>query len=485
MTTYSPHAASRRTRLPTWRAVATALAWGTAVILVGTAVAYLVAEGRWYLALGLLASVPLMILIFRQPLATIALWALVTPFVSVTDVASVRQVFWLVHRGLPLVVLLVIVLGSISGVDERRLPRLGWPELLMAGYVVASLLSIAYTSGDGLATGYLLYERVVVPMCLYLIVRLLQPSWNDVRRMVPVAMFVLVTQSVVGILSWVVPGVLPRMWLSHVGERTVGTFGDPDVFGTTMLVCGWLILHVGLSTSFRTRDRVWPVLGFSLAMLMTFLTFSRGNWLAGLVVLAGALWLYRRFARLVIGVAVGVAVLLLASGVLTEQLEFAQRRLASEKSEEAALSRLPVAVAGIRMFEEKPLVGWGYGNFDLYSRRYQTRVADLVSAEKPHSSHNLFLSILAEQGALGFALFMGPMMLWFLRFRSIAPNMLSAQRTFVAGLWLLIAAYVLVNNFSVMRAPFGLGLWWLALGAVAAAVSRAQLNTDPRGAEAP
>jgi O-antigen ligase len=485
MTTFSPHAASRRTRLPTWRSVATALAWGTAVILVGTTVAYLVAEGRWYLALGLLVSVPLMILIFQQPLATISLWLLVTPFVSVTDVPSLRQVFWLVHRGLPLVVLLVVVLGSISGVDERRLPRLGWPELLMAGYVVASLLSIAYTSTDGVATGYLLYERVIVPMCLYLIVRLLQPSWGDVRRVVPVAMFVLVTQSVVGILSWVVPRVLPPMWLSHVGERTVGTFGDPDVFGTTMLVCGWLILHGGLSTARRTQDRVWPVVGFSFAMLMTFFTFSRGNWLAGLVVLVGALWLYRRSARFVIGVVVASIVLLLASGVFTEQLEFAQRRLASERSEQTALSRLPVAVAGIRMFEEKPLVGWGYGNFDLYSRRYQTRIADLVSAEKPHSSHNLFLSILAEQGAVGFALFMGPMVLWLFRFRSSAPKMLSRQRTLVAGLWLLIAAYVVVNNFSVMKTPFGLSLWWLVLGAIAAAVSRAQLNTDQRGLEAP
>jgi O-antigen ligase len=461
-------------RLPAWWPVLGPVGWVAAAALLGLVVAYLLAGGLWYLALGLLLAVPSLVLFLRHPLATIVVWLLVTPFVSVTDVPAVRQVFWLVHRGLPLATLLVIVLGAISGAGARRLPRLGWPELMMAGYVAASALSIAYTGVFRVAISYLLYERVVVPMCLYLIVRLLQPEEADLRRAYPVVLFVLLTQSAIGILSWVAPGTLPSMWLAHVGERTDGTFGDPDVFGTTVMLCGLLLLHGGLSTARRPLDRIWPVLAFAWALLMAFFTFSRGNWLAAVLVLAGALYVYRRHARFVAAFVAGVMVLLLASGLLSQQIDFAQRRLASEKSEQSALVRLPVAVAALRMFEEEPLVGWGYGNFDRYSRRYQTRIGDLIYPEKQHASHNLFLTILAEQGIVGIALFLGPMLLWLVRTRASTPNMLASERRLVAVLWLAVAAYVIVNNFSVMKLPFGLGLWWLCLGLLASLVHRSR-----------
>jgi O-antigen ligase len=470
----APLHARRGIRPPPWRDVARHVGWTSAAVLGGAAVAYLVAGGLWYVALALLLSVPALVLVLRHPLATIAVWLLVTPFVSATDVPAERQVFWLAHRGLPVAVVLVIVLGSISRVDQRRLPRLGWPELMMAGYVVASFLSIAYTSDERVAVAYLLYDRVVVPMCLYLAVRLLQPDEGSLRRLLPVVLFVLLSQSLIGILSWVAPASLPSSWLVQVGERTAGSFNDPDVFGTTVVLCGLLLLHVGLSAARRPLDRIWPLLAFSWALLMVFLTFSRGNWLAGLVVLAGVLYVHRRHAKSVLSFLAVVLVVLLASGMLTTQVEFAQERLASESAEESALVRLPVAVAAVRMFEAEPLTGWGYGNFDRFSRPYQARVSDLVSPEKPHASHNLFLTILAEQGIVGLVLFIGPMLIWLGRSRASLPNMLIHQRRLVATLWLAIVAYVIVNNFSVMKVPFGLGLWWLTLGLIASLVSRSR-----------
>lgn len=463
-------------RLPSWRSLLPGVAWGSAAALAGLMVAYLLAAGLWYVALAMLLAVPALALVLHHPLAAIVIWLVVTPFVSVTDAVSVRQTFWVVHRGMPIAVLLVVVLGWISSVDRRRLPRLGWPEILMGGYVVASSLSIAYSSAEPLATAYVFYERVVVPMCLYLIVRFLQPTEEQIRRALPVVAFVLISQAVMGIIPWIAPGALPSMWLTHVGERTVGTFSDPDVFGITVLVCGLLLLYGGMASG-RSQDRRWSTLGFSLAMVMVFVTFSRSNWLAGGLVLAGTLILYRRHVRFVGGFVATALALLLASGVLSTQVDFARERLVSEKSERTALSRLPVAVAAISMFEEKPLTGWGYGNFDVYSRPYQTRVGDLVSPEKPHSSHNLFLSILAEQGIFGVAMFAGPMFLWLIRSVRRASLMLPGERTLVASLWLAIGAYIVVNSFSVMKLPFGLGLWWLALGTIASFVDRAGLRS--------
>ena len=55
----------------------------------------------------------------------------------------------------------------------------------MAGYVLLSYLSIAYTSATPKASAYHLYDAVVIPMCLYLLVRLVAPDEAALRTFVP------------------------------------------------------------------------------------------------------------------------------------------------------------------------------------------------------------------------------------------------------------------------------------------------------------
>lgn len=437
----------------------------------GAAVGYLVAGGHWYMALGLLLALPLLVLVYRYPLAAITIWLLVAPFVSVTDVGTIRKLFWVIHRALPLVALAVIVFGSISGVRTWKLPKLGWAEAMMGGYVLVSVLSIAYTSTEPLAAVYLLHDRVIVPICLYLIIRLLDPSDRDLRRLVPPVVFVLLTQSAIGLVQWVAPGAVPSAW-AFDAARTTGSFHDPDVFGATMLFCGVFLLWAGLSGSRRPARRMASVLLFVLAMTMVFLTLSRANWLAGILVVAGALIVYRRHLRWLVAIAVPITIVLLASGVLAGQIRFAQERLRSSEAQESALARLPVAYAALHMLEAKPLTGWGYLNFDRYSRPFQVQVGNLVYPEKDHASHNLFLTILAEQGIVGFVLFVGPMVVWLAKTRRSLPGMPPDDRRLVGGLWLVTGGFILVNSFSVMKVTFGLGLWWMTLGMIAVLVDR-------------
>ena len=445
------------------------------VALAGVAVAYLVASGRWYVVLGLLLVVPAFVILHRYPLASLIVWMLLAPLVAETDDAAVRKVFWLVHRALPVAALTAVMFSSILGIRSRKLPRLGWPELLMAGYVVATLLSIAYTSRESLATVYVLYDRVFIPMCLYLIVRLLEPDERDFKRLLPAVAFVLLSQSLLGLLSWVAPEVLPSEWLGKLGERTVGSLRSPNVFGATVLFCAMFVLHSGMTVSRSIVGRVSSVLLFVLGLLMAFLTLSRATWLAGLVALCGTLYFYRKFVKQLAVMMVMLILLVITSGLMGEQIESAGRRLHSEQAEESALSRLPVAYAAIRMFEVRPIVGWGYGNFDLFDREFQARVGNLVSPDKDHASHNLYLTILAEQGLVGFVLFIGPMVYWLLRTRRSVANMPATglvDRRFPGMLWLGFACFVIVNNFSSMHVTFGLGLWWLTLGLIGSIVHR-------------
>jgi len=455
--------------------------WILFALLASAATAYLVASGLWYVALALLLIVPGFVVLHRYPLAVVTVWLVLTPLVVETSNGHLRKVFWLAHRGLPVLTLVVVVVGAVIGNRSRTLPKLGWPEIFMAGYVVATLLSIFYTSEEPAAAVILLFDRVVVPMCLYLIVRLLEPDEKDLRWLVPAVVFVLLTQSLIGVLSWTVPGALPSDWLGKFGERTIGSLRTPDVFGTTVLFCGLILFNGALNARKHAVGRIWAVLVLALTMFMVFMTFSRGNWLAGSLALLGTLFIYRDFAKVLVVVMAPVVILALATGALAGQVRYAQERFLSEQSEESALSRLPVVFAAVRMFEVKPLLGWGYESFDRFDREFQRQVGDLVYPEKDHASHNSYLTILAEQGLIGFLLFLGPALYWLYRSvsaRARLPATGLISRRLLWILWLVVLAHIVVNNFSRMLVPFGLGMFWLTLGLIASLVDRYTRDAD-------
>ena len=172
-----------------------------------------------------------------------------------------------------------------------------------------------------------------------------------------------------------------------------------------------------------------------------------------------------------------MVVVLIMTGTLTTQVDTIEDRFGSD---ETALSRLPVAYASLRMFEEKPLVGWGVGNFDRFDRGFQREVGGFFP-EKDHASHNLYLLLLAEQGIVGFALYVGPALYWLVKSVSAygrLPRSGLRSRKLLVLLWAILASHIVVNNFSNMKIEFGLGQWWLVLGAIGALVA----STVDRGA---
>ncbi len=444
-------------------------------LLAGVAIGALVALGRWYAPLGLVLCLAGVFLLRRHRLAVITVWLLVTPFVVETDSALVRKLFWAIHRGLPIAALGLIAFGILVG-DRRRRSRLGWPETLIGGYILASLLSIGFTSDDPLATAFLFYDRLFIPICLYLIIRLLEPDESELRRFVPIGVFILVSQSVLGVLQWINPSILPSAWLGLEGARTTGSLVHPNVFATALLFCGVLCLHSALSVSRANSSRWGLMFLFVLAIVMAFLTLSRASWLAAVVVIGGLLFVYPRPLNRLAVIAVPVVGLLLATGLLSGIGIAAQDRLESASSEQSALSRLPVAVAAVRMFAERPLVGWGYESFDRFDRQFQTTVAGFYP-EKDQTHHNLFLTLLAEQGLLGLALYLGPMVWWLALTPSALANMPRQgflSRRLLIVLWLIAASFFVVNQFSNFRVTFGFGMWWVTLGLIGSLVDRYQ-----------
>ena len=456
--------------------------WGLIILGVGLgiAVAYLVVAGDWPIALGLGLALPSIIMLHRYPFLALIIWLLLAPFRMTTQTEMFRRMYWVIHRALPVAAVGLIILSSMLGIRRRKLPKLGWAELAMAGYLVVSQLSIVYLSNDVLATTYLLYDKVFIPMCLYLLIRLSTPDERDLQRLMPIVFFVCASQSMIGILSWVAPGLLPSMWIEqYVGERTIGSLVNPSTYTIALIFSGLLLLHAGINRK-PGLVRTLYVSAFVVAYLCVFLSFTRASWLGGLAVILGLVFLYPKFmVRLsLVGL---LAMAVLGGGLLASQLARANERLTSEQAEESALSRLPVYYAAFRMVEAKPLFGWGYGNFDRFDRQFQGRVLDLVNPDKDHASHNVYLTIGAEQGIIGLSLFLAPMLWWLLLSLRALPKMPREgfwSRKLLIVLWLIILFQIIVSNFFNVYVVVGLGIWWVTLGLIASVVQASLKPAD-------
>jgi O-antigen ligase len=442
------------------------------ITLLAAVAAYMVVGGNWHIAAAMIFIPAALLVLHRYPYMGVVVWMLLAPFLMQTVTTSSRQIYWIIHRGLPVLTLGIAIVSSALNIRKGELPRLRLPEFAMLGYLLVSILSILLQNNDPMQTLIRFYDAVIIPMCLYGIVRISMPGKGLVRWLIPLAVFITVTQAGIGILSWIRPGLLPSAWLGYAGERATGSVNNPGVFTTTLVFGSFISLHTAMNM--RSGWKRGALIGVFLLMIYgVFISYSRASWLMGAVMLMGVLLVYPRF---VIRVMVILVPLALIGGlfIFDDQVQWARQRLESEEAENSALSRLPVLVAAYRMFQDKPIFGWGYDNFDRFDRRYQARFGDIANpVEKDLTSHNVYMTLLAEQGVIGTSLFLLPIFVlgWHTvqKYRFL-PRQGWLSRRLLWLLWLVVLAYVIVNNFSPMVVVWGLGLYWLNLGLIASIV---------------
>jgi O-antigen ligase len=454
-------------RLPNGRARA-AVGYGTAAAGAAVVTAALLLGvvggfGEWPIALALALSLPAAVLIMRFPSAAVLIWLVAAPFVMTTETAGERTVYWLLHRALPPFALATVLANRVLRISSSPLPRLGPAEVAMAGYLAASIFSIAFLNERPLETAYLLYDRVAIPFCLYATIRLAGLRVGMRRYLVPALAFVALTQSIIGLLSWIAPQILPGQWLTLVGARATGSLVHPSVYGSVLIFSGVILLYAAAQTR-SNRARIFYLAVVALVTVALFLSFSRAVWLGTIFVGASLAFFRPRWMARALAAAVIAAVLV--SPVVGDVAAFAVQRLTSEES---ALSRLPVTFAAVRMFEERPLTGWGYGNFDEFDRQFQERVAGF-SPTKDHASHNTYLSVLAEQGLIGLVLYLVPPLWWaaatVVAIRRHGPSQ-RHRVEFLLLLWLILGAHIIIASLSNVRIVYGLGLYWIYLALIA------------------
>ena len=464
-----PEIRSRFSTLP-WKKILEVLAAILITGMFGVVIGYLIVTGNWIYGAFLLAVLPVLLALIRYPFIGLLIWLTIMPFLLYTQNAAARQMYWLVHRFLPLGVIIILILSASFGKNRRNLPKLTIVEYSMGAYVFVTVLSIFLLNNQPSATFIRFYDLIIVSFFLYMIIRLYVPYKQSFQLIILAALYITMTQVAFGILSWVMPSVLPKPWLEFAGVRTTGSLHSVGVYTTALFFTGLILLNVGLRSDKKWKRYLYVGL-FLTTLLATFISYSRASWLAGILILLFLVLMYPKFmGRLAV---VAVVAMIIVGPILIQSgyLDRARNRLTSEEADNSALGRLPVYLAAIRMFSEKPVFGWGYDNFDRFDRKYQSRVGNLVNPdEKDLTAHNVYLTMLAEQGLLGLGSYLLPVIVLFLRSRKVVPFIPDRgvlNKNLFYSLWLVILSFFVVQSFSPMVVVFGLGLNWITFGLIA------------------
>ncbi|MGI9097180.1 MAG: O-antigen ligase family protein [Solirubrobacteraceae bacterium] len=355
--------------------------------------------------------------------------------------------------------------------DEQDAGPRGLLEWLLAATVVLYAVQAAYSSGFDAALAQVIFFYVPFALLYALLVRL---EWTPrlAARCLVVALVLAVAFVGIGFVEYGRRELLlnPKVISSNQFEsyfRVNSLFFDPNIYGR-FLVTVMLALAAVLLWSRRAAVVAGCALALTLLWAGLVLTLSQSSFtalLAGLAVLGALRWGAARMAALAAVLAVaGLTVVLAAPGAV-----------GLDQSTDAVTSgRSTLVRGGVELFTARPLTGWGAGAFRNEYRRQEKSSNARASA----ASHTIPITVAAEQGVAGLALYLALVVaaIW---------GLLRGARTSVARA-ALAAAFVALAVHTLLYAAFLEDpLTWalLALGSTLVPAARRPAKAAPPAAE--
>jgi O-antigen ligase len=379
-------------------------------------------------------------------------WLLVAPFVQGTIGSSgAGHVFRVLIYSFPP---LLFVLWTLV---ERRAVSLTFVDALPALYFVLVLISAHF--GDGNPSPTQLYSIVGIGVVIYYFCAF-GPLGGDVFPRIAAVLLWAGSASAAWVILSRVTGIDRSSYQLDVAasaQRAAGTFGSSAALGMFLGVIIALALAVLAWGGPRNLRRL-SFATVALAAPALALTLTRGPLIsAGVVALLLLLLRGRTRWLTVLGVAIVLVVLVAEWGVISSTHLYKSRF--SNKSD--VQIRVVIDRISTKLAEEKPILGWGYGSFDTVKQTVNFNPEPFTRSDVlQYTSHNSFLTVLAETGGLGLLALILPWVVLARRSLIAAARRTQQQWAVVAmlgmlGVWLISAGTFDVRFFSLASAlPF-------------------------------
>jgi O-antigen ligase len=277
-------------------------------------------------------------------------------------------------------------------------------EWLLLGAIVLYALQASYSSDRVKALENLAF--FYVPFAL-LFVLLREVEWRRelLLRCLAVAVALAVLFAGVGFVEYYRKHLFLNPKLVAANEydnyfRVNSVFFDPSIYGRFLALVMLAVATIAL-WSRRRRDVLIAagVLAWLVGGLVT--SFSQSSiaaLLLGLAVLAAWRWGLRTTLYVSLAVLALAAALLLAAPA---GLHFGLKG-ASGSTNNATNGRTSLVTGGLQLFAKRPLQGYGSGSFEVEYKRHN---AGATSANATSASHTIPITVAAEQGLVGLAVY--------------------------------------------------------------------------------
>jgi len=285
-----------------------------------------------------------------------------------------------------------------AGVRERPL---GVLAAVLLGLVVLYALQAAYADDVSVAAQQVVFFYVPFALLFGLLVRL---EWT-VRVLtwcLGTVLALALVFALIGFVEYETRTLLlnPKVIASNAfGSyfRVNSLFFDPNIYGRFLAE---VMIAVAAVVAWTSNRRDIALLGIALAVMWAalVLTFSQSSFaalLAGLAVVAALRWSVRPVAI--------IAAVALALGAVGGAIALAVRGDVPSPREinRATVGRSKLVEGGLELWTQRPLHGYGSGSFQAEYKRER----DLSRPNAVTASHTTPVTVAAEQGLIGLALY--------------------------------------------------------------------------------
>jgi O-antigen ligase len=298
--------------------------------------------------------------------------------------------------------------SAAAGANTREAdPAIRWAQWLLLASVVLYALQTAYSDDRAKALENLAVFYVPFGL-LFLLLREVEWTGLLLRRCLALAVLLAVLFAGVGFIEYARKSLFlnPKVVEANQYEnyfRVNSVFFDPSIYGRFLALVMIAVTTAVLWGGRRTVQIGAAVLAWLLAGLVT--SFSQSSLVAlllGLAVLAAWRWDVRRTLYASVGLlALGGAVLLLAPTSLHFGLKGSKGSTSNATSGRATL-----VTGGLELFAERPLQGYGSGSFEKQYKAHASASRATVQ-NATSASHTIPVTVAAEQGVIGLAVYIG------------------------------------------------------------------------------
>jgi O-antigen ligase len=304
---------------------------------------------------------------------------------------------------------LVHLLPRLVSRCERRPEGLEW---LLLGAVGLYAVQALYSTDLGKAAENVAFFYVPFAL-LFVLLRDVRWTRELLLQCLAVAVALAVVFAGIGFIEYARKSLFlnPKVVVANQYDnyfRVNSLFFDPNIYGRFLALVMIAVTTVVLWC--RSRREVWigaAVLAWLLGGLVT--SFSQSSiaaLLLGLAVLAAWRWDVRRTLYATSALAALALVIVLAAPA---SLHFGLKGSGGSASN-ATSGRTKLITGGLELFAERPLQGYGSGSFQTeYQRHNKASVENATSA-----SHTIPVTVAAEQGIVGLAVYVALLIAAFL-----------------------------------------------------------------------